>query len=239
MKHRLPRPTWLTRVALIGAFSIIGFTWAYLTLTYPHLPSIVPVRFIEDRALIYQLKSPLLVMLPVVVQMSLAAVIAPLVLLLLWRARPNANGEWDDDVYRMRLVAEGVALLGFVWIAVQAIGALRLVVLWENGRGGFDEMYAAVLVTAVSASVVLGARTMALLADARRAPMPENPGVWRLRYLYVNPNDPALFVPTRTGDGWTLNLGRPMATIFMAATLGFGVIVPSFLAFQVLKGYWY
>jgi uncharacterized membrane protein len=237
VKHRLPRPTWLTRAALIGAFALIGFTWANLVVTYPTLPFMVPVRFVEDRALIYQFKSPLLVMLPVVVQVSLLLVIAPLVLLLLWRARPDASGEWDDDVLRMRQVSEGVALLGFVWIAVQALGALRLVALWER-RGGFDEIYVGVLITAVSASAALGARTMALLAQIRRAPASEIPGVWRLRYLYVNPNDPALFVPARTGHGWTLNLGRPGAAIAMAATLSFGVIVPSFLAFQVLKGYW-
>jgi uncharacterized membrane protein len=225
-------------VALIGVLATIGFTWTYLVWTYPDLPLAVPVRFVRDRALLYQFKSPLLVMLPVVVQLTLSAVIVPLLALLLWQTRPQPDGAADEDARRMSQAAEGVALIGFVWIAVQALGAIHLVRLWERGRGAFDEIYVGVLVTAFSASVVIGARTMMLLSEGRRRSVVENPGVWRLRYLYVNPKDPALFVPARTGGGWTLNLGRPVATLVMVITLGFGVVVPYYLAFQVLKGYW-
>ncbi len=242
MRRRLPRPTWPTRAALIAAFATIGFTWAYLIWMYPDLPFGVPVRFVKGRALIYQLKSPLLVMLPVVVQLTFAAVIAPLVVLLLWRARPIASDGWDQDAHRMRQAAEGIALLGFVWIAVQAFGAVRLIRLWERGNRGFGdafgEVYVFALVTALALSIVIGTRTAIVLAEGRRALAVDDPRLWHLRCLYVNPQDPALFVPARRGSGWTLNFGRPLATLAMVCTLGFGVIVPYYVAFQVLKGYW-
>ena len=37
----------------------------------------------------------------------------------------------------MRLAAEGIALLAAVWIAVQAFGAVRLIVLYRGAWGGF------------------------------------------------------------------------------------------------------
>src|SRR5437773_1683335 len=38
---------------------------------------------------------------------------------------------------------------------------------------------------------------------------------WRFKPLYFNPDDPALFVPVRTGVGWTVNFGRPQAVLFL------------------------
>jgi uncharacterized membrane protein len=236
MRRRLPEPSWPTRAAFIASFATIGLTMAYLIRMYPDLPFAIPVQIIRDRPVIHSFKSPLLVMLPVLVQVALAAFIVPLVGLLLWRAQPNAADE-AGDVRRMGMVAEGVALIGFVWIAVQAVAAVRLVAVWARGSGGFGEIYTVVLVTAVAVSVVIGARTMAVLG-ARRQIDVEEPDVWRLRHLYFNPRNPALFVPARAGIGYTLNFGRPVAVLVMAATLGFGVVGPYYVAFNVLKGYW-
>lgn len=237
MRRHLTEPTSLTRAAFIASFAIIGFTMSYLIWMYPDLPFAVPVRLISERAVLHSFKSPLLVMLPVLVQLALFAFITPLVTLLLWKAQPQASSE-AEDARRMGSVAEAVALIGAVWIAVQAFAAVRLVGLWERGQGSFGDVYTIVLVTAVAASVVIGARSMALL-DMRRREGAEDPGVWRLRHLYVNPRNPALFVPSRAGIGYTLNFGRPLAVVVMAATLGFGVVGPYYVAFNVLKGYWH
>lgn len=237
MRRRLPEATPLTRAAFIAAFAIIGFTMAYLISIYVELPFAVPVRLIRERPILHSFKSPILVMLPVLVQLMLAAFIAPLVVLLLWRAQPTP-GDDGEDVRRMRLVAEGVALIGTVWIAVQAVAAVRLVALWERGRGGFGEIYTIVLVTAIVLSVVIGARTMTVLSGRRRQAI-DDPSVWRLSRIYVNPRNPALFVPARVGSGYTLNFGRPMAVIAMIAMLGFGVFAPYYVAFNILKGYWH
>lgn len=235
MIRRLPTATWPTRAAFIAVLAIVGFTMSYLIWMYVELPFAVPVRLVRERPVIHAFKSPLLVMLPVLVQLSLVAFIVPLVALLLWRTQPPDVA--DDDAQRMKLVAEGVALIGCVWIAVQAVSAVRLVALWERGRGSFGELYAFALVTAVVASVVIGVRTLAVLSPRRPVPV-DDPAVWRMRHLYVNRRNPALFVPARAGSGYTLNFGRPLAVAGMGVMLCFGIIAPSYVAFNVLMGYW-
>ncbi|MFO0585877.1 MAG: DUF5808 domain-containing protein [Anaeromyxobacter sp.] len=66
------------------------------------------------------------------------------------------------------------------------------------------------------------------LATARLASLPSaGPGDgtpdarWKVGGLfYVNPDDPAVFVPKRLGVGYTVNLGRPGGVIALAAMIG-------------------
>ncbi|MFT3916457.1 MAG: DUF5808 domain-containing protein [Anaeromyxobacteraceae bacterium] len=66
------------------------------------------------------------------------------------------------------------------------------------------------------------------LATVRLASLPSSgPGDgtpddrWRAGGLfYVNPDDPALFVPKRFGVGYTVNLGRPGGVLALAAMIG-------------------
>jgi len=214
-------------------------TAIYLASTYSSLPLGVPVQYVRDRPFIFEVKSPRVVMLPVLVQLGLITVFGSLILLLLWRAQP-ADGDGahsEADNARMRLAAEGVSLLAAVWIAVQALGAVRLMVLWRGAWGGFGRVYSMALLAAIAVSVVVMARTIRLVGRQRRRLEPANPAVWRLRHLYVNPRDPALFVQTRTGSGWTLNFGRPIAIVLLAATLLLGVGGPFFLARYILHGH--
>jgi uncharacterized membrane protein len=207
---------------------------------YPRLPAGLPLRFARGVPMMFQLKTPLVVMLPAIVQSALVAIFGALVLLLLWRARPeDLNPAAEGDAFRMRMAAEGTALLAAIWIAVQAVGAVRLVLLWqrwERGEGSLGELYTVTIVTGIVLSVIVGARTMKLVGREHRTPPHADPAVWRLRHLYFNPHDPALFVPTRTGVGWTLNFGRPLAIVLLAVTLTVGVGGPYLLARIVLRG---
>jgi len=47
--------------------------------------------------------------------------------------------------------------------------------------------------------------------------------------LYKNADDPALFVPTRAGDRWTLNFGRPVAVAVMGVILIVGIVAPALI----------
>ena len=49
------------------------------------------------------------------------------------------------------------------------------------------------------------------------------------------PQDPALFVPRRSGAGWTLNFGRPQAIVFLGVILFVSIWAPLFI-FRVLLG---
>jgi uncharacterized membrane protein len=54
---------------------------------------------------------------------------------------------------------------------------------------------------------------------------------WKLGLFYINRNDPALFVESRFGIGYTLNFGHPGAWVFLAVlvavTVAIVLIVPS------------
>ena len=55
---------------------------------------------------------------------------------------------------------------------------------------------------------------------------------WKLGVIYINPEDPALFLEKRFGIGWTMNLGRPIAWAILAGIILLIVILgflPAFL----------
>jgi uncharacterized membrane protein len=210
-------------------------TASYLALLYPTLPAGLPVRYLSGEPVFFQHKTPLVVMLPALVQAALLVTFGALALSLLWRARPTGRPtNTVADHARMSLAVEGIALLGALWITVQAIGAGRLVAVWQAGRGGFGRIYNITLLIAIAASAVIVWRTVKALRQEAQVEADTDPSVWRLTHLYFNPDDPALFVPTRRGVGWTLNFGRPLAIVLIASILALGVGGPYFLARTVL-----
>jgi uncharacterized membrane protein len=240
VSSRFPAPTRLTWVAMGATVLSIAATAGFLGWAYGELPAAVPVRYIRGEPVVYQFKSLALVMLPVGVQLALLTVFGALMTLILWRARPGDDRHAGaGDVERMQHAAEGIALLGGLWIAFQGFGAWRLIELWFRGRGGYGEIYSFALVTAIVVSVVIAARTMKLVGRHRApAGVPIDPAHW-VGGLYVNPRDPALYVPTRTRAGWTLNFGRPVAIVIMLAVLLLGFGVPGWIAVKILRGYFW
>ena len=78
-----------------------------------------------------------------------------------------------------------------------------------------------------------GSRLLARVsADGRGGAMPrDNDRYWKGGIFYVNPDDPALFLPERFGIGWTINLGRPAAWAFV---VGFALVIAGFIAASFL-----
>jgi uncharacterized membrane protein len=44
---------------------------------------------------------------------------------------------------------------------------------------------------------------------------PDDDRFWKAGILYLNRDDPALFVQRRFGVGWTVNIGRPAGVVIM------------------------
>jgi uncharacterized membrane protein len=234
MSHRWSEPTRRTLICACWSVGITLATASYLGLIYPTLPAGLPVRYLRGEPIFFQVKTPVVVMLPALVQAALFVIFGSLSLLLLWRARSGLDPRDRADHVRMRHAVEGVALLGAVWITVQAIGAARLVALWQGGRGGFGRVYNVTVLVSLVISALVVWRTMKVVREEGSSPAETDPEHWRLTHLYFNPRDPALFVPTRRGVGWTLNFGRPLAIVLIAAILAIGVGGPFLLARSVL-----
>jgi uncharacterized membrane protein len=234
------RPTPATSWAIAAAIALTCGTTAYLAQMYSDLPHTLPVQYLRDEPFIFEAKSPTVVLLPVMVQAALLTVFGTVILLLLWRSDSGVDArsaEREADHARMRLAAEGIALLAALWTAVQAVGAVRLMAMWQGTWNSFGPIYPVVVGVAVACSVMVIVRTMRLVGRERRHSRPDTPGLWRLRALYFNPHDPALFVQTRHGGGWTLNFGRSVAILVLAAALLLGIGGPFVLVRFVLHGF--
>ena len=66
--NRWARPTRVTWWSIIVSFAMTAGTATYLASSYPLLPLGLPVRYVRGLPFIYQLKTPLMVMLPAIVQ---------------------------------------------------------------------------------------------------------------------------------------------------------------------------
>ena len=104
-----------------------------------------------------------------------------------------------------------------------------LVWLWQWWQGTLGDAYLASLAVAIVLSVIVGIRAAVNMRHGRPAARQTEDVHWRMKSLYVNPQDPALFVPLRNGVGWTLNFGRPRAVMFLLLFVAFGICIPIIL----------
>jgi uncharacterized membrane protein len=230
---RLARPSRLTKIAIAVSAATIALSVAFLLARYSRLPSLLPVHFkangYPDG---WQYKTYWRVLMPVFVQLALALVLTAIGTLLL--SRPH--GEHDDnapDVKAAVAAAEAVALLALIWVAFQGYVAVALTLMWQAERAGLGLWYTYLELTGIVLTIVVSIRAHANLG--RPMPRPFVPEHWRYGQLYKNPDDPALFVPTRNGARWTLNFGRPVAAALMGVILAIGIVGPAVILGLLLR----
>ena len=81
--------------------------------------------------------------------------------------------------------------------------------------------------------VAAGAMVLVVLVQIARAPRmtPLSGEGWH-GLLYVNPADPRLLVPKRSGLGWTFNFAKPIAWVVLAALLLLPLAIVAAVALQ-------
>lgn len=237
---KIYRPTVLTLLGVATTIAAISGTVGFILGRAPTLPPLLAVHFDSDGIADRWLPpSWPLVFIPVWIQLTLTFVFGAIGSVLLYRTR-RVRQVVEDEIFRrdrerMLYTAEAVSLLSAIWVTVQGLGAIRLFVMWQRMCCGMGDVYYVSLAIAIVLSVIVGIRAAVYV----RYPAPEPPATddihWRLRGLYFNPQDPALFVPLRSGIGWTLNLGRPRAILMLAVFLMFGIGAP-LLILRLLLG---
>lgn len=241
--------TRLARCAAWGTGIIVVATTAYLLASYGSLPELLPVHFKRGGvANGWQYKTLGRVLLPALIQLSLAGTFGAIARLLL--SRPTGVSTSSDDpvlpmdatasesrlppdVRAARAAAETVLLMAFIWVAFQAYGAYALVEMWTTGFGHLGRLYTVFEVVGLLLTGVVAVRGHVRVG--RPLPRPYVAEHWRFGQLYKNPNDPALFVPTRDGSRWTLNFGRPGAAALLAVVLAVGVVGPTTILILALR----
>ena len=253
---RLTRPTPLTRVALGAIGATLAFTATFLSARYPSLPDLLPVHF--NRGGFpngWQYKTWWRVLMPLLVQAALASTLGSIAILLLSRSDGQSDAASDPaapigavvvtpahepggdavpaDVHAAATAAEAVALITLIWIAFQAYAAFALAAMWERQRAGLGGWYSRVEYVGLALTIGVAIRAQRRVGrPAARVFVAEH---WRFGQLYRNPDDPALFVPTRDGTRWTLNFGRPVAAALMGLILAIGVLGPTIILGLLLR----
>lgn len=231
---RLPRPTIVTAAAGSLTLASIAGTAAFLLGRYPQLPPTLPVEFREGMPYYFIGKSYLTVLTPVWTQLLLAIVFGAVASILLWRSHHHTTPEHAADAERMLHAAEAISLLGFVWITFQAATAIGLTRLWTLYYGGMGALYERGFWVALALSIAIGVRAARKIGRSANR-LSGDADVWRLKALYFNPADPALFVPARGGRGFTMNFGRPVAIALVLFLLLVGLGAPIMLARALLR----
>jgi uncharacterized membrane protein len=230
---QLYRPTVLTLLGYAATIAVTAGTAGFILGRAPLLGQVIPVHFGSDGAPDRWLRfSYALVLLPVWIQLALATVFGAVAGLLLYRVHPRAReGAAEDEVVRqererMLATAEAVSLLTTIWVTFQAVAALRIMWLWQWWHGNLGDIYFQSLVVAIVASVIVGIRAAVNMRHAQPAHRETLDANWRMDGVYFNPQDPSLFVPLRSGTGWTLNFGRPRALLIVLLFVLVGIGVP-------------
>ena len=241
MTRKIYRPTVLTLLGVALTIAAIAGTAGFILGRVAVLGPFVPVRFtvqgVPDRWLPVSFG---LVMLPVWIQLTLAAVFGSIATLLLHRSQPLHPRVIEDDILRqnrerMVVTAEAISMLCAIWVMFQGLAAIRILWLWQRGFGDLGDIYVQTLVVAIVLSVIVGIRAAVNLHHPRPAVRPSEDAHWPFSGLYFNPDDPALFVPLRRGVGWTVNFGRPRAVAFLVVFVVLGVGAPLFIL-RILLG---
>jgi uncharacterized membrane protein len=240
MTTKIYRPTVLTLVGVATTIASTFWTIGFILGRGPLLPRFLAVHFDSDGIADRWLPPTLaVVFIPVWIQLTLACVFGAIGTLLLYRTQRARQAVEDEvsrqDRERMLATAEAISLLAAIWVCVQALGAVRLFIMWQRGCCGMGSIYTQSLVVAIVLSILVGIRASAYTRHPKPVTRPTSDAHWRLRGLYFNPQDPAMFVPLRSGVGWTLNFGRPRAVFFLVIFLAFGIAAPVFLL-RILLG---
>jgi uncharacterized membrane protein len=232
-RARLVRPSHLTKIAVAASVATIAWSVAFLLARYPRLPWLLPVHFkANGDPNGWQYKTYWRVLLPVFVQFALSLILAAIGTLLL--SRPHGEHDEDaPDVKAAAAAAEAVALLALIWVAFQGYVAIALTLMWQTERAGLGSWYTYLELTGIILTIIVSIRAHAKLG--RPTPRPFVPEHWRYGQLYKNPDDPALFVPTRNGTRWTLNFGRPVAAALMGVILAIGIVGPAMILSLLLR----
>jgi uncharacterized membrane protein len=215
---------------IIGAVVVLVAATAVGIAVYPQLPARVPVHWnAAGQADNYAAKSIWSVFGPLMAGFGVVALLFACSFLV--RISPSRAVVTDDAAQRNRRNALQRRLMSSL------LGQLAVVIAaqfgWLAVAGWLDPgapwlMVAGVVVFLVLLLVVLAAFVMRYhravatwgeSAKTSRADAPDDDRYWRGGLIYINRDDPAVFVPKRFGVGWTVNLGSAGGIVLAVALL--------------------
>jgi uncharacterized membrane protein len=185
-----------------GPFAILGVAALWLRAHFDELPERIPVHWnASGRADSWVPRTPLGAGLPLLFGAALCLTMVGMQLAL---RRGSPRGAMRAAGLRVFLAVE-------YFIALLCCGVLAASA--TSGR-----LLVPVLVFSFAGVLVLVVVAIAITRGLPREPV-RNPSAWRAGIIYFDPDDPALFVPKRSGLGYTFNFARPSALLITVVLL--------------------
>ena len=211
--------------------AIIAATASYLAISYAAAPAIIPIHFdAAGNPNSYATKTIGSYFLLVWVQLGLEVLLTGIALLIV-RAK-SLPGRAESRFRRVWLRY----LFGLKALTLAFMGGLALLVANSESTGSASQVFIILPLTLVYVVILLGSAIPLALrtgqggsrlgSPAETAVDRMNDRYWKLGAIYVNPQDPSLFVERRFGVGWTMNFGNRWGVIGFVVLLVVIVLLP-------------
>lgn len=229
-----PRPISLAWNLLYVPLALL--TVAVVVAGYDAMPASIPM-YVDVAGNVTDVvpKSPVVAAFPVLFEVFLAVIFAfcHWTVLRSKKGMEPAHPASSTWAYGMFARAQTTFLLvaGLLCTAVCGLGmALAMIGVVSMGMAVMVIIGVAVLVTA--GSLVVGVKygqsgSRVFRMESSGALLVDDDRFWKLGMLYYNPDDASLFLPQRSGLGWTVNWARPAV---WAMVVGFALVVVVFVA---------
>lgn len=219
---------------------LVVLTAAVVAVGYGSMPDAVPMHVdVSGNVTDMAPKSPMVAAFPVALEVFLAAVFAFCHWMVLRSkkglepGRP-ASSSW---AYGMFAYAQTAFLLvmGLACTAVCGLG-MALAMIGIVSMGVAVAVIIGVALLCVVGDLIVGVKygqsgSRVFRMEASDTLLSDDDRFWKLGMLYCNPDDASLFLPKRSGIGWTVNWGRPAVWALVVALVLF---VAAFIAICVL-----
>lgn len=219
---------------------LVALTAAVVAVGYGSMPDAVPMHVdVSGNVTDMAPKSPMVAAFPVALEVFLAAVFAFCHWMVLRSkkglepGRP-ASSSWAYGMFAYAqtafLLVMGLACtaacglgMALAMIGIVSMGVAVAVIIGVALLCGVGDLIVGVKYGQSGSRVFRMEASDTLLSDDDR--------FWKLGMLYCNPDDASLFLPQRSGIGWTVNWGRPAVWALVVALVLF---VAAFIAICVL-----
>lgn len=219
---------------------IVLLTVAVIAVGYGSMPDAIPMHVdVSGNVDRVVAKSPAAAALPVALEAFLAAMFT----FSHWAISRSKKGTEPGHpassawAYGMFARAQAVYLLASGLLVTASCGLLMALAMLDV----VDMMAAVLVIIAVAVGITLGGLVISVVygqsgsrvfrMEPSGALLADDDRFWKLGMLYCNPDDASLFLPQRSGIGWTVNWGRPAA---WAIVVGFALFVAAFIAISLV-----
>lgn len=219
---------------------LVALTAAVVAVGYGSMPDAVPMHVdVSGNVTDMVPKSPMVAAFPVALEVFLATVFA----FCHWMALRSKKGLEPDRpassswAYGMFAYAQTAFLLvmGLACTAACGLG-MALAMIGIVSMGVAVAVIIGVALLCVVGDLIVGVKygqsgSRVFRMEASDTLLSDDDRFWKLGMLYCNPDDASLFLPQRSGIGWTVNWGRPAVWAMMAM---FVLLVAAFIAICVV-----